>query len=1221
MRSFQGNLSEFFFGREVLVKRLADRCDSSLFLAVLGPSGSGKSSLVFAGLVPELQRREPQLPLISLTPNELPLAALLFAIEQANLPEIKEVRRQAILVIDQFEEAFTLCQDNDERRAFFAELLRLQGRFLVIITMRADFLGEVAPYPELRDRVQSQQELVAPMTPEELRRAMELQAAAVGLRFEADLSGQILDDVRGEPGAMPLLQHALQELWQRRRGRWLRSAEYRVIGGIQQAIAHSADEIYNGSSAEDQERLRGIFVRLTRLDHDHQGDEQRDTRRRVQLHDLVPSGVDPAPIRALISRLANARLVVTSGGSDSDSVEVAHEALIRSWPRLRNWLSEDRQNLLLLEAIRTAVRDWHSSGEDEGLLFRGSRLDEALALLHNQHLGLNADEQRFIEAGIALREREDAQREAARQRELEQARALAAEQEERARAERLRAEEAAAATRQLRQRAVFLAGVAVVALVAMIAAGIGFVQAAVQSGIAQSNAERAESQAATAEVARSEAEAQQQTAEAANVEAQEQRTRADTSAAESAQLAIIGDAEAALNGGRIDRSLALALAAVESGNPLARSVFALAQAADQGARQLFGGFETAVSAVAYSPDGRFVAAGDHFGLVLVWEIGNAEPIRRYQHEGPQDVGATITEVLFTADNNVLIATDSGELLLLRAADAVPFAGSDGTPIQYMALSNDGQQVFTLSAEGVLLVWDVATRQEVRTLAVIEDGEIRGMTLGANDRIIVALFADGQPPLDALREFDLETGAEVRTTDLSYATDLTDPEQLSPCFADSLAALPTQPLALVGCENGVIQLRNLNNGRLLRTLVGHDAQVLALAPVGDGSMFVSASLDQTTLLWDTERASVIERYEGHESETQVIAVAPDGERIVTGSFDRTVRLWDLRGGQRIRSYSADIQPPLNNVVTRFSADGSRITALGNERGVIWNREDGIVEAEFAFAGQSVALSPDGSLALLDDGNGLTIYDLERDEVISSLTGRPEQSVVAAFSNDNQLLVTVFDLTNAQLWDVTDGSPILDLKLEDDVLLSRAIAFNQTGTQIIGADENTIDPLIWIWDVASGTIVQRLSGHSDLISAVAFSADGTLAISGAWDRSVRIWDVSSGEELQRLIGHSQAVKSVALSADNQLVLSGSDDRTARLWEVAGGSELARYSGFNSTLVTVVFGPDGETALTSSATGDVVLWRAPSVAALVDWVYANRYLPELSCEELEQYNLTCD
>jgi energy-coupling factor transporter ATP-binding protein EcfA2 len=395
---------EFFFGREKLVEEMRRRLAKQNFLAVLGPSGCGKSSLVMAGLIPAVQSREPNLQMVYLTPGSDPPAQLEAAL--AKLPGADN-QQSAVLVVDQFEELFTLCPDGNKRRAFLDRLLTLIREQRVVITMRADFWGDCASHTALKNAMLAHQELIAPMDSAELRKAMEEQAQKVGLRFEADLSNTILDDVQGEPGAMPLLQHALLELWKRRHGRWLLSSEYRdKIGGIRHAIARTADDAYSQLTPDNQERVRDIFVRLTRLDEEVvRGEERRDTRQRVAILELVPAGSDSGITKAMVKRLADERLVVTSvnKATGAEEVEVAHEALIRYWPKLRGWLDENRTHFKLREGIREAAFEWENGKrENSFLIHRGNRLEDAEALSSDLRFPLNQLEKDYVYACAGL---------------------------------------------------------------------------------------------------------------------------------------------------------------------------------------------------------------------------------------------------------------------------------------------------------------------------------------------------------------------------------------------------------------------------------------------------------------------------------------------------------------------------------------------------------------------------------------------------------------------------------------------------------------------------------------------------------------------------------------------------------------------------------------------------------------------------------------------------
>ena len=388
---FRSSQSEFYFGRERLVAKLIERLAADNFLAVLGPSGSGKSSLVLAGIVPWMKSNEPGIQIIDdFAPGTDPL-------EQLTLRQGWLAPGPVVYIIDQFEELFTVCKYEDQRKEFIDELLELAKSDRVILTMRADFWGECARYPALRERMQACQELIGPMTPAELRSATEHQAAKVGLRLEADLTNTMLDEVAGEPGAMPLLQHALLELWKRRHGRWLRINEYRELGGVKKSIAETAERLYGALALDERDRVRDIFLRLTRLDEDAQGAGRRHTRRRLSLAELVPAGSEPQQTRGLVKRLADAALLVTSQGRVQGEVEIAHEALIRYWDRLQRWIEEDSAIIRVRDSVRQASIEWENHDQsDDYLQHIGRRLESAAVLLTGQRLSLNSIEGAYL---------------------------------------------------------------------------------------------------------------------------------------------------------------------------------------------------------------------------------------------------------------------------------------------------------------------------------------------------------------------------------------------------------------------------------------------------------------------------------------------------------------------------------------------------------------------------------------------------------------------------------------------------------------------------------------------------------------------------------------------------------------------------------------------------------------------------------------------------------
>ncbi|GIK39293.1 MAG: hypothetical protein BroJett011_31260 [Chloroflexota bacterium] len=545
MQYFDVGDADRFFGRELLTARLVGRLTPSpalplaggggegkgRFLAVVGASGSGKSSVVRAGLVPALQCGQPladgslppegssQWPIHVMTPTVHPLEALAASLTReaesvtATATLIDDMAKDPrslhlyvrkllatpspalplrgggslLLVVDQFEELFTLCRDEAERRAFVDNLLtavapETAGPTLVVITLRADFYAHCAQYETLREALARQQEYIGPMSREELRRAIELPAQQAGCEFEPGLVELILRDVGDEPGALPLLSHALLETWRRRQGHLLTLAGYAESGGVRGAIAKTAESVFGRLTPEQQAIARRIFLRLTEL-----GEGAQDTRRRANLAELSPRPEEETVTEPVLKVLADARLVTTA----EETVEVAHEALIREWPTLRTWLNDNREGLRLHRHLSEAAQEWQRMHRDPGVLYRGAKLAQAGEWAEQQPGELNALEWEFLTSSKQAEENE-------RLRELEQARALAEAERRRAKAEQQRAEEQKQAAARLRKRALIATAVGVIALIAAAAAGFFGWQASNSAELAATREAEARQQEAIA---------------------------------------------------------------------------------------------------------------------------------------------------------------------------------------------------------------------------------------------------------------------------------------------------------------------------------------------------------------------------------------------------------------------------------------------------------------------------------------------------------------------------------------------------------------------------------------------------------------------------------------------------------------------------------------------------------------------------------------------------
>jgi Sulfatase-modifying factor enzyme 1 len=427
---FREEDAAFFFGRDKAIDTLWKAVERQSFVALVGASGSGKSSVVRAGLVPRL-RADTRAPweIVTLVPNDRPLynlAARLIPLlepERSEDDQLIEVGRQAralqdgalqvrdvverilqkqtgtkrfLLVVDQWEELYTLAPEADARR-FIDDLLGASAAHVlsVVLTLRGDFVGRALGYRPLTDRLQDAQVLLGPMQREELKRAIEEPAVKVDARFEPGLVERILDDVSDEPGHLPLVEFVLQSLWENaaKHGGAMRHTAYDAMGGLEGALANTAEAVYDKLSDLEKQAARRIFLQLVRP-----GEGAEDTRRRATFEELGEEARD------IVKQLADARLLVTGhdSGSTEETVEVAHEALIRHWSLYKAWLNEDREFLLWRQRLRDAREEWLRTGRDSGALLSGARLTEADRWC-KQRGDLTDEEREYIGRSVSLK--------------------------------------------------------------------------------------------------------------------------------------------------------------------------------------------------------------------------------------------------------------------------------------------------------------------------------------------------------------------------------------------------------------------------------------------------------------------------------------------------------------------------------------------------------------------------------------------------------------------------------------------------------------------------------------------------------------------------------------------------------------------------------------------------------------------------------------------------
>ena len=455
LQYFDVEHTPFFSGREVETGWLLNevrtpasaRREGSRFLAIIGPSGSGKSSLARAGLISALKQGKidgsAEWPIIICQPGNDPLESLAIALssftsvaqpfsavrdliecfhnDQRTLHLATRLalrdgpsERRLVLLLDQFEEVFTLCRHESLRQALIDNLIYASniagGQTLVLLTLRADFYSKCAAYPTLAAALADHQVLVGPMSEGELRQAIERPAQLTSCEFEPGLVEVLLRDVQNQPGSLPLLQDALLVLWQQRDGQRLAHAAYEAIGRIEGALERRAESVYNQFTETEKDICRQIFLRLTQP-----GEGTEDTKRRVPLRELVPVEGKHETIEAVVQTLsgADARLITVGVGEElkgEQFVEVAHEALIQSWSRFQEWIEEDREALRIHRRLTEAANEWQDSGRDESFLYHGMRLTGAEEWVRTHAGDLNSLERDFLRASLALREAEQEQK-------------------------------------------------------------------------------------------------------------------------------------------------------------------------------------------------------------------------------------------------------------------------------------------------------------------------------------------------------------------------------------------------------------------------------------------------------------------------------------------------------------------------------------------------------------------------------------------------------------------------------------------------------------------------------------------------------------------------------------------------------------------------------------------------------------------------------------------
>ncbi|WP_256789958.1 WD40 repeat domain-containing protein [Frankia sp. AvcI1] len=1207
LAGFDAASERWFFGRERMVIDLVVQVRTRLTaggpLVLVGASGSGKSSLLRAGLLPVLARGavpgSDTWPQVLMTPGEHPVRSLLDQIAgvgiaaavsgtDAELPQrLTEILAShpgggVVIAVDQFEEIFTSCDDPSERETFVRALCAAAAArddrgpaAVVVLGLRADFYARCAAYPELVEALQTGQVVVGPMTAGEIRDIVVKPARTVGVDVEPGLVELLLRDlgaatatsaqgavsgagVVADPGSLPLLAHALRSTWFARESSLggnsspLTVGAYLRIGGLTGAIAQTAEGAYTGLAAGAQQAARPLLMRMVRL-----GEGEQDSRRRVRRADLL-AAVPAREAEAVLDALVAARLVEADTEGDGDSLQIAHEALLRSWPRLREWMDVDRAAAIALQQLGDAAETWDRGARDPSYLFGGTRLAAAREWVESQpdQAPLSPVARAFYDESLRVD--------------------LAAQQ---------------AAVRRTRRLRRLVAVTTVLALVAASLAGLAYRQ----GRTAAAARDRALSQriANQADLVRG-----PNPAIAAQLSLVAYR-KADTPEARGSVLS-------SFNGG--------------SGVPT---------------RYLF--HRNAVGAVTYSPNGKLIATGSDDWATAIWDA--ADPRRSTPLAvlpGPRDGGHTraVKSVAFSRDST-LLATGSGDRTAKiwdvstpsrpRLLATLPEATGD---VYGLAFSPAADRLAVGGYGNSARIYDVSdpARPTLQGALLINNRE--PLHRGPIDALAFSpdgtFLAAGDDAASAVLWW-VGPGLRIGPVGLlnAPAGDPTSPR------VGAIRAVAFGPdghsVYTAGAAGRIRVFSGPNLLHLTHTAtlgVGNDPMTtLAVAPRGglvaaggnlfDGvPLYDPAATTSSTAFTDTSDGERPLTFLDEGAVTWTVAFSPDGRHLASGSADGALRVWEIPGpaliGRHGEQQSSEVNPRTGDVVT-----------VSYRAAELWNIADpyhpaslSAITDDLADDGDvtnGAAFRPDGQLLAVGTAKRVCLYDItdpRRPSMISTFAGPVGGVFTLRFSPDGRTLVlgglgappaSSFS-TELQTWDVRDPRHPARLAAvtahRDNV---RDIKFSQDGRIMVSVADRSVR----LWDVRDPRRIVPQATLPDFPGEAlraAFSPDGrTLAVGGGGPHAT-LWNVADPSRpalITSLSGHVSQVNTVTFSPDGRTLVTGSLDNSVRVWDVQRLAHpklverLSRSGGTDTGIGTIDFSRDGSTLIGTVFSQPATLW----------------------------------